>query len=327
MKICWDNLEGIFISKNGNFRSQLKHITYVYKDSCNNCGEPYLTQKSTPRDFCCGSCARMGENNSFFGRKHSSEVKMSLSKNKCGEKNPFFGRKHSKETLDKISFSNEGEKNPNYGKSMPDATKKQISKKMNGQRKGILNPCWKGGVTLEKLPLYDTYKNRLFLSDNIRVKRDELGRNLLEVGCSKCEKYFVPSISEVYRRILALDGRRLGESKFYCSQECKDNCEVYGKKAYAYIEFKHVNKLYTQEEIQTWSQEVLNRADYTCEICGAKAEHAHHIQPKKLEPGLVLDPDNGLALCIKCHYKYGHSDECSTGNLANTKCNKEKAYE
>lgn len=324
MKICWDNLEGIFISKNGNFRSRFKHITYVYKDSCSNCGEPYLTQKSIPRDFCCGSCAKTGENNSFYGKKHTLDFKLSLSKNRSKENNPFYGKKHDENTKYKIYKANLGVNNHNYGKTVSDVTKKKISKKMIGQRLGNLNANWKGGVTYGKLPLYDTYKDRLFLSDNIRIKLDESNRNLLEVQCAKCEKYFIPSASEVNRRILALDGRRLGESKFYCSQECKDNCEVYGKKAYAYVELKQRDKLYTQEEIQTWAKEVLSRSNYACEICGEPAEHAHHIQPKKLEPGLALDPDNGLALCKVCHYKYGHTGACSTGNLSNTKCKEEK---
>lgn len=49
--------------------------------------------------------------------------------------------------------------------------------------------------------------------------------------------------------------------------------------------------------LATWSQEVLKRVDYICEICGGSAEHAHHIEPKKLQPFLALDPDNGLAVC------------------------------
>lgn len=70
-----------------------------------------------------------------------------------------------------------------------------------------------------------------------------------------------------------------------------------------------------------WSKEVLARADNICEYCGEIATDAHHIQPKKLEPFYALDPDNGIACCEECHYKYGHSGSCSTGALANTMCN------
>ena len=33
-----------------------------------------------------------------------------------------------------------------------------------------------------------------------------------------------------------------------------------------------------------------------------------------------LDPDFGLACCKKCHYKYGHRDECSPIQLAQMIC-------
>lgn len=60
--------------------------------------------------------------------------------------------------------------------------------------------------------------------------------------------------------------------------------------------------------------------DYICEICGGSAEHAHHIESKKLQPFLALDPDNGLAVCKKCHYEKGHNKECSTGQIAKRTC-------
>ena len=98
----------------------------------------------------------------------------------------------------------------------------------------------------------------------------------------------------------------------------------HGKNSLSYINLDQKEDYYTPQELSIWSKEVLKRAKNKCEICGKKAEHAHHIEPKKLVPGLALDPENGLALCKNCHYKYGHVDECSTGNLAATKCLKEK---
>ena len=40
-----------------------------------------------------------------------------------------------------------------------------------------------------------------------------------------------------------------------------------------------------------------------------------HKQPQKLEPFFTLDPDLAWSICKKCHFKYGHKDECSIGNL------------
>jgi len=54
MKICWDNMEGICLTKSGNFRKGT--TIYIYKKSCENCGLPYLTIKHRPSRFCCISC-------------------------------------------------------------------------------------------------------------------------------------------------------------------------------------------------------------------------------------------------------------------------------
>ena len=180
---------------------------------------------------------------------------------------------------------------------------------------------WKGGVRKLNLPLYDTYASKVNFSEEVRPHYDDNGRKLLEVRCSKCNKWIIPTIDKVSNRSKALNNVGCGEHRFYCSQECKNSCSIYGKKAINYINLnKSKDFVYTQEELSTWSQEVLKRASYNCEICGEPAEHAHHIQPKKLEPGLALDPDNGLALCKACHYEKGHNKECSTGKLANTVC-------
>ena len=46
--------------------------------------------------------AATGQNNSFYGRRHSKEWKKQESLRKKGKKNPMFGRKHSKSTIQKI---------------------------------------------------------------------------------------------------------------------------------------------------------------------------------------------------------------------------------
>ena len=43
MKICWSNIEDIYLSIHGNFR--YKNMTYIEKEACVGCGEPYLTKK------------------------------------------------------------------------------------------------------------------------------------------------------------------------------------------------------------------------------------------------------------------------------------------
>lgn len=279
MKICWDNLEGMLYIGNNTFRKN-KRYSYLYIDSCLECGEPYLTCQTAPSDYCSMKCSI---------QNISKETRRKMSKAQ-------LGRKHSEETKAKIGKYN----------------------------KGKLNYFYKGGVKKKGLPLYDTYSSQIGWVEETRCFVNDQKLKLLEVRCSKCGKWFVPKLNNVKDRIKFLNGQRTAEALFYCSKECKNACPIFWKAKYpdGYNPRKYRNesKFYTEAELAVWSKEVLERAKYKCEICGKKAEHAHHIQPKKLEPGLALDPDNGLAVCEECHYKYGHKDECSTVNLANISC-------
>ena len=66
MKICWDNLEGFHLTKNGNFR--LNKNTYVEREVCKVCGNPYLSQKKDNGLFCSHLCANSGKNNPMYGK-------------------------------------------------------------------------------------------------------------------------------------------------------------------------------------------------------------------------------------------------------------------
>lgn len=178
---------------------------------------------------------------------------------------------------------------------------------------------WKGGITKKNLALYDTYAPQISFCEKIR--KDPIDLDILQVKCIKCNKFFSPTRNQVASRIKALNGYSKGESRFYCSDECKHACPIYRKVKYSAEEKRSkINSNFTSEELSIWSKEVIKRAEGVCEYCGASAEHAHHIQPKKLEPFYALDPINGVACCKSCHYKFGHKDECSTGVLAAIIC-------
>jgi len=160
--------------------------------------------------------------------------------------------------------------------------------------------------------------------------------NEIQVRCkyNKCKNskenngWFTPSSSQIHERIRHLEkpwGNDGGY--FYCSNECKEKCDLFGLRS---DPFKNKTQVSTYEERIIFRQEVLRRQkdEYgynSCEMCGSKENlQVHHEKPQKTHPGMTLDPDNGIILCKKCHYKIGHKKgtECSTGNLANyTPCN------
>lgn len=52
-----------------------------------------------------------------------------------------------------------------------------------------------------------------------------------------------------------------------------------------------------------WKAAVFDRDGHVCKICfGTERLHPHHIKSRKEFPELTFDVDNGLTLCIHCHY-------------------------
>ena len=60
-----------------------------------------------------------------------------------------------------------------------------------------------------------------------------------------------------------------------------------------------------------WRTSVYRRDNYTCQTCGENKSgslQAHHIKDRANHPDLIVDIDNGITLCKKCHMEvhYGN---------------------
>jgi len=208
----------------------------------------------------------------------------------------------------------------NKGRVVPEKTKRQISKTLKNKKQvKEKNPNWKGGYDSKNIPLYDTYALKLSFVEEVR--RSPKDPNILEVRCTNCKSWYIPTAVAVYNRVAVLKGQQGGENRFYCSNKCKKICSIYGKVLYQENHPRN-KKLYTQEEYETFRQFVLERDDYKCQYCDDPATIVHHERPQKLEPFFALDPDFAWSCCEKCHYEKGHKTgtECSTGNLAKMIC-------
>ena len=170
----------------------------------------------------------------------------------------------------------------------------------------------------EKYPLYSKI-------EEMRYNPDKPGEKEIQVHCKNhnCKNskekggWFTPTPEQVKlrRSWIEREGRDL--CYFYCSQHCKDTCILFGLSTDPY---RDINKPYTNTEYQTYKAVVFERENNLCEYCGEPATDIHHIFPVKLEPFFALDPDFCVACCEKCHYKFGHKNKCSTGNLAKIVC-------
>lgn len=78
------------------------------------------------------------------GFKHSKKTKKKMRDSHIGEKNNFFGKHHSKESKMKISRALKGHKGYWVGKKRPPFSK-ECKEKMSESRKGNKGSNWKGG--------------------------------------------------------------------------------------------------------------------------------------------------------------------------------------
>jgi hypothetical protein len=228
-------------------------------------------------------------------------------------------RKKSEETY----FKKHGVRNPSQN---PDVIDKILESTLNNNN-GV-HPC--------KL----TYKKCLERYPDV-VKIEELkeganGEILAHCKNSSCKNskenggYFEVTSGQINWRNDGINGH--DTNHFYCCEECKHTCPLYGRSATRLHNLLNENSEipYTQEEYLTWKEEVYYRQKVEnntetnfCEYCHATEDlHVHHEVPQKIVPGYALDPDNGIIACEKCHYEKGHATgtECSTGNLANKIC-------
>ena len=274
----------------------------------------------------CKTCRRCGEE-----KELTKEFWIVKNENKdgfnshCKACTAISDKKHREENKEKISKT----KKEKYRKDKERGSDtylrhREATKKYRKENKDAIANNYKR--YRKAMALYSTYKDKLF-ADETREKDGDF----LEVRCKHCKGWHTPTNQQVQGRIRGMNEYGKGESHFYCSQKCKDNCEVYGKvpeylekqdelNAGHYTIHKHEG-FYTDSQLNTWSQQVRDNADNKCEICGQKGDlQAHHINPKSEYPEQALDPLNGICLCDKCHYGKGHSqDGCKTGQLR--KCN------
>ena len=60
MRICWDNLNDVRLTKDGCFVKN-GNAKYVYMEECKVCGDPYLMDKYCATPFCGKSCSHKGK--------------------------------------------------------------------------------------------------------------------------------------------------------------------------------------------------------------------------------------------------------------------------
>ena len=251
------------------------------------------------------------KNNNPYIRIESCEI--------CKE--PFMTRTSSVSRFCSYECSNIGrigEGNPMYGKHHNNITKKIIGRNGIGEKNGN----WKGGYRSKGLPEYDKYVDKIEWCEE--VKRNKRDPNILEVKCFKCGKWYTPTLANLNSRIQILknNDNYQGQSRFYCSNKCKNTCSVFGKRVDTLmkqdaIKSGRMSWLELEREVQPeLRQMVLDRDEYQCVKCDNTDDlHCHHILPVAVEPIESADIDNCITLCKECHKEVHKQDGCRYNQL------------
>ncbi len=178
--------------------------------------------------------------------------------------------------------------------------------------KSYRNPQWKGGVTKLKVALFDTFAHQLYPMEDIR--RDPEDPLKIQVICTKCKKWFTPTRTQVDNRIHGIKGQAQGESRFYCSDHCKDSCEIYGRITHPK---GHIKRTIRDIEVPRHLGDMVKQRDENlCQRCESSNNlHAHHIIGASQNPLMASDIDNCITLCKSCHIKVHSQPGCTYKEL------------
>jgi hypothetical protein len=83
----------------------------------------------------------------------------------------------------------------------------------------------------------------------------------------------------------------INENNNFCDESC-------------YYEYLSCNDERNSNKAKEWRNEIRNRDNWTCQDCGERREQieAHHIEKWEENEELRFCIDNGVSLCLECHY-------------------------
>lgn len=140
--------------------------------------------------------------------------------------------------------------------------------------------------------------------------------------CKQCGELFQPSIQQVDSRLRSILGKLAGDNHLYCSDSCKQNCDIYNRKKYSGEELLLRGGIDRSREIQPELRAMcLERDYYSCIKCGSQEDlECHHFEGVELNPILSADLDNVVTYCSNCHLKAHQEIGCRYSDLRRKSC-------
>lgn len=153
-------------------------------------------------------------------------------------------------------------------------------------------------------------KNAFHLLIHILLERD-IRTNTLEVSYMRLEESGLNK-QELKKSLSKL--RKLGAIEVYSTKHkerilisVKKNDEYYKISDFVFeADDKFIlpltDKTRSEKGYSKFRKKVLNRDNYTCQLCGSKNDlEVHHIKPYAKYPCLRVSVNNGITYCKQCH--------------------------
>lgn len=134
---------------------------------------------------------------------------------------------------------------------------------------------------------------------------------VVTVLCKKCGRRFAPIRSQIVSRIRSFEGKQAGESNFYCSDICKNSCDLYNFTTGLQTDprsKKYVKKT-TAKKARACRDKSLkqiqcdhNSGQSYCERCGDFIDvELHHSLPIAQYGKEAVNSASHILLCAGCH--------------------------
>lgn len=154
------------------------------------------------------------------------------------------------------------------------------------------------------LPSFDVYNEQIDFA--VETRRAEIDQRVIEIKCAYCGKWHTPSRQTMNATLNGYYSNNY-DLKFYCSDECKKECPVFGQKLYP----KGFKKASSREVSPDLRQMCFERDGWECQKCGSSESlHCHHIDGVVQNKIISNDLENVITLCKNCHKEVHRQDGC-----------------
>ena len=238
--------------------------------------ERYLKDKDRIKQYQTANHFRISQVSKEYREKHREKYKN-------------YNKEYHKNNFDSIS-----QRHKNYRKENKDA----ISEYERNYSK----------ATRESVAKYSVYANKLTVEeDSIEGENGEL-----LCKCSKCKEYFSPLTSDVRHRVQALKGNQPGESRLYCSEGCKQDCDIYHARALPKSQRNEAKQARCNQKLnkEQLLQIQLDEFGYNfCDKCGKEFKQSeliiHHNIMVSLDKNMADDMSHQMLVCKEHHEHKG----------------------